>query len=132
MADLRFESYFRRMVAAGNNDHLVGGDNNNLFEVDGQNQRLFSFHLKTRPDLHLYLQDARWPNVRGGYYVMLLDHNNLSTSFPPPGELTIRELTEVKDFLSRLAEFINNGHFEEVVSRVEQVRAYKNYLHFKN
>ena len=65
MADLRFEGYFRRMVAAGNNDHLVEGYNNNLFKLGRHNQKLFSFYLKSRPALELYLQEARGVDARG-------------------------------------------------------------------
>ena len=115
------------------------------------NRRLFSFQLKSRPDLQLMLQEND-----GGYYVILFDKDGDNTSFPSPREKTYDDTRKIREFLYRLVQFIDGGGFEEAKlakqqraqkhTRPVQVHTdndhknaakkdaawYKNYLHFKN
>ena len=69
----------------------------------GRDQMVFSFQLKSRPDLQLYLQEKK-ENEGGGYYVMMLSKTT-SNSFPPPGQQTYHYIGEIEDFLNGLVEW---------------------------
>ena len=85
---------------------------NNAFQCRfDRHNKLFSFQLKRRPDLQLYLQ-----NQGDGYYVMLLNKHG-STSFPSPEEMPYNDINTIDDFLSKLTQFIDSRKCTELMSK---------------
>ena len=100
----------------------------------GRGQMLFSFQLKTRLDLQLYLQEKK-EEEGGGYYVMILGKTTSSYSFPPPGQETYHHIREIDEFINRLVQFIHSckvevrevaTHHDNVANNAEDRAAYVN------